>query len=785
VDGLVVPDPRLVFLTIFLKQEQHGERVEVRLKTNRTVSWWRYNPILQKPRSLDPVRPWSWFWYYGPDPAAGVSYGQFHDTENKFDIVTEKPEEPNVVYSPATGKAMDFVADVSYGELQDLLKKTTSHTIDHMANCVACELDLMSDFDLGVPDELFCPKCAGKVDVSNPDSNLQEKKTMRKVKAKATKKRSAVASKEKRVESLKTRIRASILKKRKAEAAKVGARKQPSKAKLTPKQLRQRALARKRRAQAADDNEMISLDTIMEAMEQEEEEAPEEEVMMEEEDEEVMMEEEGLEEEESAEWGGGIGTPMEEDFEEEAPEEEDIEAASEEDFEEEDLEEEVMMEEEGDEDEDEEEAEMGSYMDEEIIEEVAEEAPEEEAEEAEEEGEEGEEGGEDDYMDLDMVISMIQKKEKLAKAKRRAKIKTLAKKKALAKKKSLGKKRRRVLAEEDEDDAGEAGGAGEEPDAGDPNDSPVDEIVDELAETGDTAPEPDMVSEENPDADEEGDAAEAMRFEPLASVADLQDTAKEDIDLSLYGEDTDNPVWNVTVAGIPTARIQLKTQDYPDEIRAAFCSDDYAKNIIIHCEKTGFTKTMQNVKAEFWSNYTSNSKIAARYQNQAEKKFGAQRKKLVATFRDNYRNCINIVQAGMSKNFFPELGNPLKDALFTNLKTLGLPEQTAISAIEKSFTESAADYFEALFNKSEDYLDKHPEARKEIAMAIANGSTLNHSNAQVEPQHAGSLSDRVAQASVIPAANNGFVTAGLKVSRDLVLDTESYKDQLRSVMRSR
>jgi hypothetical protein len=741
------------------------------------------------------VRPWSWFWYYGPDPAAGVSYGQFHDTENKFDIVTEKPEEPNVVYSPATGKAMDFVADVSYGELKDLLKKTTSHTIDHTAVCGSCELDLMSDFDLGIPDELFCPKCAGKVGVSSPDSNLQEKKTMGKVKAKATKKRSAVASKEKRVESLKTRIRASILKKRKAEAAKIGAKKKPSKAKLTPKQLRQRALARKRRAQAADDNEMISLDTIMEAMEQEEgeEEAPEAP------EEEVMMEEEGLEEEESAEWGGGVGTPMEEDFEEEAPEEEEAEAgtsvgnpgASMEEEPEEDLEEEVMMEEEGEEEEEvmmeeEGEEEADSFMeemDEEIIEEVAEEAPEEEeAEEA------SEEGGEDDYMDLDMVISMIQKKEKLAKAKRRAKIKTLAKKKALAKKKSLGKKRRRVLAEDeevDEDDAGEAGGAGEEPDAGDPNDSPVDEIVDELAETGDTAPEPDMVSEENPSADEDGDAAEAMRFEPLASVADLQDTAKEDIDLSLYGEDTDNPVWNVTVAGIPTARIQLKTQDYPDEIRAAFCSDDYAKNIIIHCEKTGFTKTMQNVKAEFWSNYTSNSKIAARYQNQAEKKFGSQRKKLVATFRDDYRNCINIVQAGMSKNFFPELGNPLKDALFTNLKTLGLPEQTAISAIEKSFTESAAEYFEALFNKSEDYLDKHPEARKEIATAIANGSTLNHSNAQVEPQHAGSLSDRVAKASVIPAANNGSVTAGLKVSKDLVLDTESYKDQLRSVMRNR
>ena len=758
-----------VFRRYVLKQEQHGERVEVNGLTTRTHSWWRYNPILQKPRSLDPVRPWSWFWYYGPDPAAGVSYGQFHDSKNKFDIVTEKPEAPSVVYSPATGDPMDFVADVSYGELQDLLSKTTSHAIDHTAVCGSCELDLMSDFDLGLPDDLFCPKCAEKVTVSSPDnSNQQEKKTMANVK------RSAVASKAKRVESLKTRIRASVIKKRKAEAAKVAAKKAPSKVKLTPRQLRQRALARKRRAQAADVNEMISLDTIMEAMDQEEEEeAVEDEALCGEEkmEEESFMEEEGLEEEVA-----------------EASDDEDLEGLDEvmmeEEVEEMPIEDEVMMEEEEEVEEEafmEEEVEEEAFMEDDIIEEVAE-------EEAVEEAAESDEGSDDEYMDLDMVVSMIQRKEKLAKAKRKNKIKALANKKAVAKKKALLAKKKKALAEEegeDEDDAGQAGGAGDEPDAGDPNDAPVDVIEDELAETGDTAPEPDMVSEENPAADDEVDAAEAMRFEPLASVSDLQDTAKEDIDLSLYGEDTDNPVWNVTVAGIPTARIQLKTQDYPDEIRAAFCSDDYAKNIIIHCEKTGFTKTMQNVKAEFWANRTSDAKIAARYKAQAENKFGSERKKLVATFRDNYRNCINIVQAGMSKNFFPELGNPLKDSLFTNLKTVGLPEQTAISAIEKSFTESAADYFEALFNKSEDYLDKHPEARKEIATAIANGSTLNHTSAHVEPEQAGSLSDRVAQASVIPAANNGSVaTAGFKVSKDLVMDTENYKDQLRSVMKN-
>jgi hypothetical protein len=273
-----------------------------------------------------------------------------------------------------------------------------------------------------------------------------------------------------------------------------------------------------------------------------------------------------------------------------------------------------------------------------------------------------------------------------------------------------------------------------------------------------------------------------MKFEPLAALANLKDLHKEDIDMTLYNEDSANPTWNVTVAGIPTARIELRKQAAADEIRAVFCSEDYAKDLMVHCEKTGFIQTMNKVKAEFWSNYTSNKKIATRFKQEAKASFENERKRLLASYRQEYRNCINIVSAGMSKNFYPDMGNALKENLFANLRTVGLPEQTAISVVEKSFAEGSAQYFESLFEKAEEYMNLTPDSRKEIAAAISHGSHLEHTASLHEVAPA-TLGDRVAQASTVANTFNG--APSMRVSNDVVIDSNAYKAQLRSVWRNR
>ena len=661
--------------------------------SQKVISWWKYNPLLQKPASLDPVRPWGWYWYYGPDPASGCSYGQYHDEDNDFDMITAKE---SIVYSPATGKPMQFVGLVPEEEFDKKLSKVTGKQfIGCSSNCTSCNAELVSDYDLSELDKVHCVKCGDLCEVST----VGNKKTI-----KGEKTMSAV--KEQRIQNLKRRIRASILKKRRAEAA------NEKRIKLEDESRKKRVALRNNRrikaeeeAKKEDEDELISLDTIMEAMDEEdcnegeECEAAEGEELEESEDEALLDEEEECKDEVCAE------------------------------------DEELAL--------DEEEPKV------ELDEEVEFEKP------------EAGEKKEDEYYDLDMVLSMINKKAKLAsKTKKKIKAEDVVAPKVEPK----AEPKVEVKVEED---------AEKEP----KDEALLDEEKDKEIEKEVSLLDDEPAKEEAPAPKEE---LEAMKFEPLASLASFKEIRKEDIDMALYHEDSENPTWNVTVAGMPTAKIQLRKQSAPDEIRAVFCSEDYAKDLMVHCEKTGFIQTMNKVKADFWSNHTSNRKIADRFHNEAKASFDTERKKLLATFKQDFRNCMNIVSAGMSKNFYPDLGNALKEHLFTNLRTVGLPEQTAISVVEKSFVEGAAPYFDALFEKSEDYMNLTTDARKEIAAAISHGSSIEQT-VSLENTTPATLGERVSQASVVASVNSG---APMRVARDVVLDTNEYKTQLRNAWRS-
>ena len=681
----------------------------------KIIGWWKYNPLLQKPTSLDPVRPWGWFWYYGPDPASGCSYGQYHDDDNDFDMITAKDK---VVYSPATGKPMQFVGLVPQEEFADKVSKVTGVNFNGCrVSCISCSAALVSDYNLNEMDEVHCCKCGELCKTTDEEKTIKGDKTITKVNA----------SREERIQGLKCRIRANIAKKKRVEAAKERRLKLEDEERKKRKELtaernrlslktNKKIRAEEEEKKEDEDEELISLDSIMEAMEEDEcedENCPSEDAYLEE-----KNEDEECEDEVCAAEGDDV-------------EEEPIEETLEDDLEEEPmLDEELMLDETAEEDP----IDLGGE----------EQAP-------------ADEPTEDEYYDLDMVLSMINKKEKMLKTKK-------------AKKKAKAEEGTEVSDKEKDSEFSLLDEAPEEK---------VEVEVEEKVPESDEAKAEDECEEETAEKPAAKEDLEAMKFEPLAALNSLKNVRKEDIDMALYHEDTENPTWNVTVAGVPTAAIQLKKQSSPDEIRAVFCSEDYAKDLMIHCEKTGFVQTMNKVKADFWSNHTSNKKIAERFTKEAKASFEMERKKLLATFKQDFRNCINIVSAGMSKNFYPDMGNALKEHMFTNLRTVGLPEQTAISCVEKSFAEGSAQYFDALFEKSEEYMNLTNDSRKEIAAAISQGSSIAQA-ATLENTALETLGDRVAQASLVPNMISG---TPLKVTRDVLMDTESYKAELRSVWR--
>jgi len=608
-------------------------------------TWWRkYNPILQKPTSLEPIAPWGWSWYYGPDPAAGCSYGQYHDDDNGFDILTEKA---HTVYSPATGKPMVFVSDVPFEEVQKKVATAKGATVCSSMSCASCEASLVADFDLADAPSLYCCRCG---EVLRQLGINKEGKTMR----------TASVSQDARLQKLKAKIRANLLQEGEKPAAATA--EVVKSARLA--EIRKRAHARiaaRRAEQATASEEWISIDTIVQAMEEEEAKEACDEAKVCEDDAKMKCDDEAMLEGEEAAPAADEAKP------------------------------------------------------------------------------------EDEFIDIDMVLSMLKRKEHLAKARAaRAKAAT-------------------VKAEE----VAPAAPAAVEPE---PDmvaqENPLPEAVDSAKE----AVVEESAAEEK--AEEKAEEA-AMKYEPLASLAALRNVKKDQIEMLLYAEHTENPFWNVMVSGTPVARVQLQSQMAPEEIKAVFVSEDYASDLAEHCEKTGFVETMKKVNAEFWANHTSNAKVAAHYQVEAQTKFEDERKKHLASFKNDFVSCLNIVQAGLTKNFYPEVGNPLKDALFANLTLAGLPEETAVSVIEKSFGEGSPTYFRSLFDKAEEYMSHTKETRAELAKAISNSNSLVHMDEPV------TLQDRLARASAIAQVSG---SPGLQVSA-VTIDSNAFKAQLKGAWR--
>jgi len=608
------------------------------------TAWWKYNPIYQKPTTLEPVVPWSYFYYFGPDPAAGVSYGQYRDDENQIGVITEAKE---TVYSPVSGNPMVFVAVVPEEDVKAMVSKATADTKLSTVKCCACQADLVSDHDLGKEAGLHCVACGSNC--SKTEDKTIKGKTM-----------GTQVSREERIKALKQRIQANVGAK-KAAVAPAPAKdsvKEKIRARIEARVAERKALAKKAAKKVQAEEDFVSLDQILKAMNDGEQE---------------MVEEKAAAADEAA--------PAEE-----APAMPEEKAAA--------------------------------------------------ADEAEDE----------EQVDLDMVVSMLKRKERLEKAKRQIRARLLARKKAVA-------------------DAEEAAEEKKEEKAA---------AADEAAPAEEAPAEKEQ---ENPLPAEQAQDMEAMKFEPLASLDRMKAVVKDEIDMALFGHNGENPTWNVTVAGVPVARIQLKNQSHAEDIRNVFISDDYAADLVEHCAKAGFVETMKQVNADFWANHTSNAKIAARFKGEAANQYGEERKKLLASYKQDFFDCLNIVCAGVNKNFYPDLGNVLKEALFTNLTTVGLPEQTATSSIEKAFAENSASYFDSLFKKAEEYLNLSREARSEIAKAVSSSNALDpYKNASLENSEPATLSDRVARASMIPQMQ---ATANFQVNSPLSMDVGNYKSQLK------
>jgi len=238
-------------------------------------------------------------------------------------------------------------------------------------------------------------------------------------------------------------------------------------------------------------------------------------------------------------------------------------------------------------------------------------------------------------------------------------------------------------------------------------------------------PEPEAAAQnDNPPQLDDAMPMPQENVEPVASAELIQAATAEDVVLTLHGEKGTNPFWNVIVAGVPAARIALADQDAPEDVKELFLSEQYPKYVKEACAKFGVEETLKSVNAKMYAYDVSDiaKQVEARVREQLEAEVKAQQMKL----RDEFKECVAMVIAGVNKNFFRDLDNPIKAALYQEFVKAGV--ENPVRHIEAAFQDAADEFFDIVLAKALEYMDKPKEVRAEIAQAIGEAGHIDVSD---------------------------------------------------------
>ena len=699
----------------------------------------RYNPLYMKPSSLEPYVPYNLPIYWGPDPAAGISYGSY-ENDAKSVVVTKKQDK---VFCPVTGKQMKFIGDV---EVVDFEQAKAEILSEHSISC-GCGQKSYANFDVS-EDELHCWNCG---------NSLGEKKTMSK--AKET---------------------------RKAIEAKLAKASEAS-------------------------EEFVNIDQLLTELDEEAANKPE--VTPEEETSTEPVSEEGTETSEEP------SNTEETEVSEEAPKSEEGEEPTEEPTEEPVADADLSTEEQVEE------------TAEEVAEEVAQEVADEVTEKLQDQIDElKEEEEEQELVNLDIVLSMLNEEkmktknntatadetmidlseviemakkeikksesseEEIVEAKATAKVrsdkqKTIARIRAKSRARLLQKRVKAKL--EAEKAIAEAPVLEELPKVKVPAEQKEHKVKEvpaaDIKSATEDAPANVELSDVRELEDAEGkklleevatDPSEALKYEAVASLESLASVERNDVELILFGERSENPTWVVFAKTLPVAKIELASQEHANVIRPSFVEAEYATDFINAASQDGLVGTLKTANAHFFANHTSDKATADRYEAKAQEKIESFKAQAETKLRADLIGALDVVTVGMNKNLYKDVGHPLKEALYESMVLAGMPENTAESVIDSSFAAASSEYYQVVFEKAIAFMNMNDTAKSEVKAMISEANTMQASE-NLEPS---TLEERLGRASSVASLTGGGYRPSLQVESSVKIDKDSYKARLKSVI---
>jgi hypothetical protein len=218
------------------------------------------------------------------------------------------------------------------------------------------------------------------------------------------------------------------------------------------------------------------------------------------------------------------------------------------------------------------------------------------------------------------------------------------------------------------------------------------------------------------------DPAESAHVEMLSNFEDIGMVAAEDVVMSLYNADQENPHWNIDISGRPVARVELSSQQKPEEVRSTFLSGPYAENIAQAMAKVGVVEVLSAINAKPYAAKIEVGKLAEKIRAKVEVEMNEKLAEAVGTLRDRFLTAAKIALAGYNNNFFRGEDHQLKAALWSELGRIGVRD--AAGLIEASFEEGSVPFFAAVLAKAEELMDLPDEARDAIAKAIPESNSL-------------------------------------------------------------
>lgn len=254
--------------------------------------------------------------------------------------------------------------------------------------------------------------------------------------------------------------------------------------------------------------------------------------------------------------------------------------------------------------------------------------------------------------------------------------------------------------------------------------------------------------------------AESSTVETLSDISALAGVKSSDVEMVLFGANTDKPYWDVYVKQQPTARIHLADLPKPQEVRARFLDVKlYPNDIADAIEKFGCQEILASQNAKMFAYKLDEGKMATRIKSKVQAELQQDHVKKLTTLKDKFMKAIVLAAKAADVNFFKGTQNTLKDALYSEMERIGIADP--ISVASAAFQKGQVPYIESLLNQAVEFLGMDEKALEQVAAAIdkINPTPTVGSRSQ-------QLKDKLVRGNVPVTATSGEKVEGTTLSQD-------------------